>query len=290
MRAMLICLALLLSLAQGVEARELGKGREVILIRTLPVVVYTYRPHGCAEPKLLFAFAGYDRDADKYRDRAVDFADRACLIVMAPLFDRERFPNWRYHRAGVWHNESLQPPDRWTGPLLFDLIAWGREWSNRPNAAYILFGHSAGAQFLSRISAYTPPSGAHRIVIANPSVYVMPSLKEPVPYGFHGIFEPEERVARLRDYLALPITIYVGTEDTGERLLVQDEAAMRQGSNRYERGKNVFRTAQELARQHDWSFAWRLVEVPDAGHSSKSMLDARQAEDAFGLRRLEFAR
>ena len=281
MRGLFALLLLVLSATSPAAARDQKDGREFALIGTQMVVVYTYRPSPCPQPKLLIVFAGYHRDADRYRDRARGLAERACLLVMSPLLDRERFPTWRYQTAGVTRKGRVQPQSKWTGPLLVELIAWGRKWTGRSDIPYILFGHSAGAQLLSRFAAYTPPLDAERIVIANPSAHVWPSLEEAAPYGFGGVFDAATREARLRTYLALPITIYLGMGDTGDRLLVNDEPAVRQGANRYERGRNVFQAASDLSRQRAWRFGWRLVEVPDTGHSARNMLDASQAVEAL---------
>lgn len=273
-----------LTFAITAHARETRGGLEVADLGSISIDVYTYRPKHCGKTGLLFVFAGYNRDADRYRDRAIPLADRSCLMVYAPELDRKRFPNWRYHRAGVSRKGRVMPQEQWTGRLLMQLIAWARNRENRPDAPYILFGHSAGGQLLSRFAAYMPPSDASRIVIANPSVHVRPSLSEKVPYGFAGIFDKQQRSTRLQAYLKLPITIYLGTADTGSRLLVKNEAAKRQGQTRYERGVNVFRAARNVARANNWDFNWTLVEVPGVGHSSRAMLRAPQAEQALGLR------
>jgi dienelactone hydrolase len=284
MRAIAVALILLvLDPIWVAKAQEEGPGREIALIGTEPLVIYTYRPAPCREPKLLLVFAGYNRDADRYRDHARGIAERACLWVISPLFDRERFPTWRYQRGGVTRDGKPMPQSEWTGPLLADLIAWARSWAGQPHMAYIMFGHSAGAQFLSRVAAYSPPSGLKRIVIANPSAHVWPSVDEAAPYGFAGIFDDETREMKLRAYLALPLTIYLGAADTDDRLLVKDEPAMRQGENRHERGLNVYRAASRLARERSWTFGWTLVEVARAGHSASRMLDAAEATEALGL-------
>ena len=280
----LLLLVLILCASVTAQARSPTSDREIGLVGSWPIVVYTYRPEGCAEPKLLILFAGYDRDADKYRDRAIPLANRACLLLFAPLLDRERFPNWRYQRAGVYRGDRVQPESRWTQPVLRDLIAWARRWAGRSDIPTILFGHSAGAQFLSRTAAYFPPEDAYRIVIANPSVYVMPSLEEAAPYGFDGIFERDQRAERLRAYLRQRITIFLGQEDTRSRLLVDDEEARRQGSTRYERGKKVFATGLAAAKKMGWPFNWRLIEAPGVGHSSRDLLNSPQAFDALGLK------
>lgn len=290
-RVQLLALLCVLSISVNVQARPLmGKSLETAVIGGRPIIFHTYRPRDCTALKLVFVFAGYYRNADDYRDRTIPLAKRGCLLVLAPELDRKRFPAWRYQLAGVWRKGRVQPEREWSGKLLADIIAWGRAWSGEPNGPYFLFGHSAGAQFLSRIAAYQPPSGVERIVIANPSAHVLASKSESIPYGFLGLVEPDETGERMRKYLSLPITIYLGQDDRGGKLLVKDEGAMRQGANRYERGIFAFRQARRVAREKSWPFGWKLVVVPNVGHSSSRMLASSQAEKAFGLRALELER
>lgn len=274
---------LVLFVATDVSARETGTGTEKAEVQGLSFTVFTYRPSGCSRPALLFVFHGNSRTAAKYRDYARPLADGLCLVVIAPLFDSERFPNWRYHRGGVYRNGRQRPRDDWTVNLVAGLVDWARQREGRPYATYYLFGHSAGGQFLSRVAAFAPPPNAARIVIANPSSFVMPSLDEPAPYGMGRLFDDEAAEVRLRDYLGLPITIYLGTEDTGSKSLHNHPAARRQGSNRLERGKTVFRSAQALARKKGWAFNWKLVRAPNVGHSTRRMLSSAKVLDAFGL-------
>ena len=265
------------------QAFDSGKGKVEVPAHGIDLTIFTYRPSGCAVQALLFVFHGLGRKAENMRDNAIPLGDRACLLVVAPLFDKERFPNWRYHRAGVVKRGKVQPKDRWTAPIVDAVIAWGRRWSADPNLPTMLFGHSAGAQFLSRLAAYSPPKGAARIVIANPSAHVVPSLDEKPPYGFRGFVEGDAGEALLQTYLALPITIYLGDQDTGEKNLVKKPEASRQGANRLERGLYAFRLAWELARERGWRLNWHLVTAAGIGHSSKGMLRHASAEHALGL-------
>ncbi len=276
-----VVLALCLSATQaGARASVEGEGRIVIEVGGAPITVYTYTPPGCAPRGLLFVLHGLRRNARAYRDKARGFARRACLVVQAPRFDKRRFPNWRYQRGGVVRKGHALTRSRWTSRVLAALIERARE---RVGGALYLFGHSAGAQFLSRVAAYDPPPGVTRFIIANPSTHVFPDLKVDAPYGFGGLFSELEARRRLRAYLALPLTIYLGGEDTGSRNLSTSAAAMRQGRNRRERGRRLFRAARALAREKGWRFGWRLVEAPGVGHSARRMLDAASAESAFGL-------
>jgi hypothetical protein len=57
--------------------------------------------------------------------------------------------------------------------------------------------------------------------------------------------------------------------------------AIAQGDNRLLRGRNTFALAENVAREHEWPFGWKKLEVPNAGHNASDMLESRQAIEAF---------
>ena len=237
------------------------------------LTVFTYRPGGCRVRGTLIVFHGLNRNADAYRNDVRPLADRLCLFVAAPLFDDRRFPTWRYQRGGVVDNSTVQPERSWTIGLVAPLVRGVQDQAGTAGLPYYLAGHSAGAQFLSRVAAYTQTEAA-RIVIANPSTYVLPSTAEDAPYGFGRL---KNGGALLRAYLSQPMTLLLGEEDTGSKNLADNDAAMQQGGTRLERGRRTFAAAQTAAHDHGWAFGWRLVEVPGVGHSARSMLGGNEA-------------
>lgn len=262
------------------SALDIGAGQLAMPIEDETLEVFTYRPTGCAAPSVLLVFHGTGRTADSYRNSARNIADRACLVIYAPLFDRERFPNWSYHRGGVAQDGELLPEEEWTVEMVEDLIEWARIQEGQPDAPVFLFGHSAGGQFLSRVAAYSTPLDVAQIVIANPSTYVLPSLEEEAPYGF-GLLPEDDAVEQMRAYLAAPVTVFLGLDDTGDEDLTMTEAAQRQGENRLDRGRHVFEEARRVAEANDWPFNWRMVYVDDVGHSSRAMLRADEIFEAL---------
>jgi thioesterase domain-containing protein len=160
------------------------------------------------------------------------------------------------------------------------LVAWTRTLEQRPELPYALLGHSAGGQFLSRVVAFAPVA-ATRIVIADPSTWVLPSLDTPAPYGFGGVYDPAQGEAALRRYLAAPVTVLLGQEDTGSHNLATGDAAEAQGGTRVERGQNTFAQAEATARAHGWTFNWRLALVPGVGHSARLIFGSTQALEAL---------
>jgi dienelactone hydrolase len=251
-----------------------GSGEQDARLGNTVLHVFTYRPN-CAEPSILLVFHGVSRNADDYRDHARPLADKLCMIVVAPLFDKERFPSWRYQYGGIVRRHQVQDPRDWTGRLVVDLMAWvrGQEGRNRP---VFMIGHSAGGQFLSRLAAFVP-TDAVRIVITNPSTHVLPNLETAAPFGFGDVYSGEKATAQLRRYLATPVTIFLGEEDVGDKDLTNTPEAQAQGATRLERGLNTFKEGQRTAKANGWTFNWRLVEVPGVGHSSTKMFRSEAA-------------
>lgn len=256
-----------------VSAAPSGSGTMSVSADGVRLTVFTYRPRNCQTRGTLIVLHGLNRNADAYRDDAKPLANRLCLLVAAPLFDERRFPTWRYQRGGVVDHGVVQPEQSWTVTLVAPLISAIQDRAGTASLPYYLAGHSAGAQFLGRVAAYTQ-SGATRILIANPSTYVMPAVTEAAPYGFGRLKNGE---ALLRAYLARPITLLLGEEDTGSKNLVENEEAMQQGGTRLERGRHAFAAAQAAALAHGWPFGWHLVEVPGVGHNARSMLGGEEA-------------
>ena len=248
-------------------------------INGAPMVVFAYRPGGCSDPALLMVFHGVARNARTYRDDARAIADRLCLLVLAPVFDKRAFPAWRYQRGGIVKDAVAQDARDRTGRLVLDLVGWARVQEGRP-LAYSLLGHSAGAQFLDRLAAFVPTE-AQRIVIANAGSYVFPSLEIDAPYGLGKVYSGSEGEAALRHYLEQPLTIYLGQGDTRDDERNDYPEALAQGASRYQRGVNVFNAAKTLAQTRGWKFNWRLVELPGVGHSARKMFSAPQAFEAL---------
>jgi pimeloyl-ACP methyl ester carboxylesterase len=263
-----------------IRAEPIATGRQTADANGTPIDVFTYRPGGCADPSLLLVFHGAQRDAADYRDYARPLADRHCLLVVAPLFDKHSFPSWRYQRGGIVRkNGTVRNPRDWTGRLVPGLAEWARKQEGRP-LAYSLIAHSAGGQFLSRVAAFVPTE-AKRIVLANAGTYVFPSLTVAAPYGLGKVYSGADGETQLRRYLEQPLTVYLGEDDDQDDDRNNTPEARAQGASRHARGLNVFGAGQKLAQARGWAFNWRLVQLPGVGHDAQKMLAAPQAADAL---------
>jgi len=148
-------------------------------------------------------------------------------------------------------------------------------------AGYVLFGHSAGAQFVHRLLAFSSRASANgteqghllRAVAANAGSYTLPTFEERFPFGFGGLealFSQED----LSAFVSAPLTVLLGQEDTdpNHKHLPTDEAAQRQGTHRLARGHFFFNAALDPARTLETSCGWSLQTVPGVGHAGTRML------------------
>ncbi|MBC7369425.1 MAG: alpha/beta fold hydrolase, partial [Undibacterium sp.] len=225
---------------------------------------------------------GVSRNAEDYRNFAITLAERFHAIVVAPLFDKERFPSLRYQRGGLVDKAGkVQARDDWTYAAIPRLVADVRAREGVATLPYYLIGHSAGGQFLVRLAAFLPGE-ATRIVAGNPGSHLFPARDQEFGYGFGGLPAELSNDEVIRRYLAAPLTFYLGTGDiTPEHSFDASAEGMRQGPNRLERGRACFAAAQKLAKDRGWAFNWRKVETPGIGHDAAFMFAAKEVEDAI---------
>jgi poly(3-hydroxybutyrate) depolymerase len=266
-----------------------GIDRRTMDLAGVALEVHTYKPKHYSGGALVITLHGLNRNASGYLAYTRSLADRHGFLLVAPFFDRERFPTWRYQAGGIARYANppesrplqVEPELRWTGTLVLALVDKIRAVEQAFDLPYYLIGHSAGGQLLSRLAAFVP-NAATRIVIANPSTYVWPAREFQFPYGFGGLPQELGGDEALRRYLAQPVTLFLGTADvTRDGTLNTSDSAMRQGTNRYERGLRVFAAARELAAGKGWAFNWRLVEAPGVSHSARRMYASAQFDAAL---------
>jgi hypothetical protein len=69
-----------------------GNTKYTVDLRGLPMDVFTHRS-SCPSTDILVVIHGLERKAEGYRKVSRGLGDRLCMIVVAPLFDAERFPS-----------------------------------------------------------------------------------------------------------------------------------------------------------------------------------------------------
>lgn len=259
-----------------------GKAERKITVDQTDLQVFTYRPANWSGQRMLIVMHGVLRNADEYRDHSIGMGDRFDALVVAPKFDNERFPSRRYQRGGVLREDkTAAPPEEWTYALIPKLAAALREITGKPKLEHWIIGHSAGGQFVVRMSAFQD-TGAKGLVAANPGSALLPTRDVPFGYGFGGLPGELGDDARLRAYLGAPLTIFLGTaDDQPDENFDKSREAMQQGGGRHQRGLALYWSGRTLAAVRGWPFGWRLVEAPGVGHDHEKMFAHPNCEVAL---------
>jgi hypothetical protein len=169
----------------------------------------------------------------------------------------------------------------------------------------VVFGNSAGGQFVNRYAAVGRGPDALgsrglrvRFVVSNPSTYLYFDRDRPVAvpdgahindwrYGFDGAPGYVDADARrsLERYLGRDVTIVLGAldNDGGSLLLEVSPAAMAQGANRFDRGVRYDQHVRALARAAGLPARHRLIQLAGVGHTAGDMLAAEAVREiVFG--------
>ncbi len=246
--------------------------------------LWVYKPDNYIGDGFIILFHGASRAAEAYRDNSAGFAEEYGRMVIVPEFDRERFPNRLYQMGGALTEDgTVAPEDERTFAYVPKLVQHIREREGKPDLPYILLGYSAGAQFVERMASFMD-TDAERLIAMSPGSSMFPTRDMDYGLGFGGLPEEWSSDERIRRYLALPLTIAIGTADTEMGQLPQGDA-YDQGVHRYSRNIRWFNTAMDLAYHNEWDFNWRLVTFHGAGHPPPEMFNHPQIGNAlFGHR------
>jgi poly(3-hydroxybutyrate) depolymerase len=249
-----------------------------------PITVYYYRAASAGpDAKVVFSMHGVGRNTKGARDNWTDAAEKHGLVVLAPEFDDKRFPRRLYQLGG------MEQPDRskWTFNLIEEIFDRVRSEEALATPSYILFGHSAGAQFAHRFALVMDKARVSTVVTANAGSYTMPEYAgAPGTFPFPWALE-ESRVPpdALKGVLARKVIVLLGEKDTdtNDPDLARSREAMAQGAYRLERGQKFFATGKAQAQKMGTPFNWQIITVPGIGHEARPMSRAA-ATALFGTK------
>jgi poly(3-hydroxybutyrate) depolymerase len=242
-----------------------------------PVPVRSYVPvqHDASTP-IVIVMHGASRDAPRYYEDWKSLAESQGFIVAVPYLSKDHFPGSEsYNLGNVFDPDTGEPNaiEQRTFSLvepLFDEIV-SRVGGEQQD--YILYGHSAGSQFVHRLMFFAPELRASNFIAANAGWYTMPDFAVEYPYGLKnsGIVEQD-----LPTIFAKPLTLLLGDADidvNADKLRKTLEAEA-QGANRLERGHAMYVLGRKKAEQLGVPFNWKLLVVKGADHDNAKMAPA----------------
>jgi poly(3-hydroxybutyrate) depolymerase len=259
-------------------ARVIGPGQGVFTfddyapLPDRPVRVWYDAPADPATAQILVVMHGMGRDAENYRADWHEQVAAHNVLVLAPEFSEEFYPDAESYNLGNMVDEDGDPlpAEQWSFHVveaLFDYVV--RELGS-PARDYALFGHSAGAQFVHRFVEFMPTHRARVAVAANAGWYTTLDDSVEFPYGLAGA--PSARNVPERAFGSnLVILLGADDTDTDSDSLRQDDGADAQGTHRLARGLHFYRSSREVAERESLEFRWRLMVVPGIAHSHEDV-------------------
>jgi poly(3-hydroxybutyrate) depolymerase len=240
------------------------------------MTVWTYRPAGL-EPndRIVFVMHGVLRNADVYRDNWIEFAKQHRFLLVVPEMTKAQFPGDAGYNFGNMVDRQRLPksPEQWAWrsiEKIFDAMTTG---VGSTRESYAIFGHSAGAQFVHRLVTFAENPRIDVAIAANAGWYTLPVFGEAFPYGLGGSPADENRV---KANFSKRLIILLGDQDNDPKHhnLRRDESSDRQGTNRFDRGRNFVKVAEGEARRLGVPFNWAVEIVPGVGHDNAGMTSA----------------
>ncbi len=234
-----------------------------------PVNVWYRAPRiGIDDAPILVVMPGRRRNAQDYRDEWAEAADANAALLLVPELPEEEFAFEEYNLGNLVGDDGPLDPGEWTFGLIDGIVERAAADLGRDEEGFLLYGHSAGAQFVHRYVLFTGASNVEGAVTANAGWYTMPDPNIAFPYGIDGA-----PPADLEAAFAAPLTVLVGEDDDDPDApgLRRDAGSDAQGTNRFERGLSFFESSRSIAEAGSHDFAWRFEVAPGVGHSNAAM-------------------
>ncbi|MDT0593335.1 hypothetical protein [Glaciecola petra] len=243
------------------------------------IKVWAYKPKAYNQhTKVLFVMHGTNRDADRYRDEWADHAEQNNILLIVPQFSREDFPGADGYNLGNMFAagsdyQSKNIKAQWSYSAIEPLFSYVKRAYQNTQSTYMMYGHSAGSQFVHRFIYFVPEARASKIISANAGWYTMPNFELNFPYGLKNTTATQADITKA---LQKPLLVLLGEDDNdpNHRSLRKAEQAMLQGPHRLARGHTFFAQAQLKAHTQNIDFEWQLVTVPNVGHQNGLMAKA----------------
>jgi len=244
---------------------------------------FVYRPVGSKEITGILVIAHGTRNSDetakdtskRFLLRWADFADENNLLLIAPVFDDERFGNTG---GGYGGYRGLFGREVGADQFVVDIVRHQQTVHGLTPGQFLLYGHSAGAQFAGRFTVKHPEL-ILLTVLSAPGRYSYPTIDAKWPYGADtlqrvvkwpdGTTEEVSVRGDLRRFAAAAgrIFVLVGAKDTS----TQPKRPGHKGTNRVELMISWLGEMNDNVTRQGLRGLARGYIAPGVGHNSKAL-------------------
>ena len=260
----------LIFLSSGLFARQIDEATFSYWNKPDSKIYYSVPESIDENTKIIFIMHGASRTAEKYINDWLPLVQNRNVVLIAPKFSKESFPEYVYlmmstERGKLLRDESLFLTD--SLGLLFDFFKSKLKLST---TTFRLYGHSGGSQFVHRYLLLSDETRIEKVAMANAGFYTF--VDDQIPYPF-GIKNMNVSAERLEWFLRLKGGVFLGDADNDPKhhSLPAMRKAKKQGRHRFERGTNFFNDLIKLGVEKNLPFRWRYQTVPDVAHNNAAM-------------------
>ncbi len=243
-----------------------------------PIKVFYAAPAAInSKTSVVVVLSGRQRNADEYLDSWVDWGAKNNYLVLSPQFDEANWPeplgyNFGNIATGKEATNTPNPRPKWAFTVVEQLFDNARQKFSVKADKYVLFGHSAGGQFVHRFMLFMPDNKVSLAIAANPGFYTVPDQETVFPYGLKNSPVPVS-LKDMKKWTGSKLVLMRGTADVQRtENLRQTPEADAQGKNRFERAAFMFGQVKKV----DPATKWSLIDVPGIAHDQKGMASAAQ--------------
>lgn len=253
------------------------------------ITVFYHKPKSFSpQSPVMMVIPGAGRGGDTYRDAWIKASEKHGVLILSPQYAERYYPEfWSYNLGGMITGVELNEErtamigyelnnnsDEWLWADFDKMFFEVKENLQLETDSYDMFGHSAGAQILHRMTLFKPDNNAHRILVSNAGWYTVPSKNDAFPYGLKGVSVAEDQIELA---FKAKLIVFLGEEDNEHETrghLVRSQDTDKQGTHRLTRGKYFFNRSKTYAKKQGTDFNWELKVIPGVGHDYKKMSKA----------------
>jgi pimeloyl-ACP methyl ester carboxylesterase len=220
--------------------------------------------------KIIFIMHGASRNAEKYINDWLPLAQNRNVVLIAPEFSKERFPDYVYLMMSTEKGKLLKDQSLYLNDSLDLLFDFFKAKLKLSTTTFRLYGHSGGSQFVNRYLLLSDETRIEKAAMANAGFYTFVDRQSPYPFGIKNMNVSEERIEW---FLRLKGGVFLGDADNdpAHRSLPSMRKAKKQGRHRFERGTNFFNDLIALGVEKNLPFRWRYQSVPRVAHDNAGM-------------------
>lgn len=232
-------------------------------------ILYTLPKEINNQTKVLFLIHGNSRDVKKYLNLWLEDAKDKNVILVAPHFTKENYPNFGTLQIAKSSGKILNDQSNNLTNSISSFFTYFKSKYNLESSTYRIFGFSAGSQFVHRYLMYGKDTRTEKAVLGSAGWYTFLN-EEKYPYGTKNM--PIEK-DRYEWFLSRRVLFILGNKDNDPNhpTLNLSKGAKKQGNNRYERGQNYFDNLLNFSQKNKIPFRWRYKVVPSLDHNTEML-------------------